>query len=74
MGSFSVLGNYLTYSVKRYLKSRSEMSVIDEQQQPVLCLCGSWRTQLTEFTRTVGLHFVSLFPALGQTCLLLISI
>lgn len=37
----------------------------------LLCLCGSRRTQLTEFARAVSLHLVSLLPALAQTRLLI---
>lgn len=47
MGSFSVLGNYLTYSVKRYLKSRSEMSVIDETT--AACALSLWFMEDTTY-------------------------
>lgn len=63
MGSFSVLGNYLTYSVKGYLKSRIEMSVIDEQQQPVL-----WSLWFTDDT-TYRIHSHSRPPLrLSPSC------
>jgi len=74
MGPFNVLGNYLTYSGKQYLKSRREVSVAGGQRQPLPGLRGPWGTRLTELARAVGLRFVSLRPALGQTRLLLVGI